>query len=203
MTHRDVSALESDPPQRVNVLGVGVSAITIADALTLIDRWIATGSNRYVCVTGVHGVMFWGAFSLFGVLLAASRTRSAYVALVVFLAIGVIFGGRLRVRALILPIAALAVGVFLLDVTSSTTNYLVRDTASIESMSDRIPLWEYLTSAVMRESPITGLGYFAASRVLATEYNPGLGNAHSVFFEVLVGGGILGAALYLMTRWSI
>ena len=57
MTHRDVSAFESDPPQRVNVLGVGVSAITIADALTLIDRWIATGSNRYVCVTGVHGVM--------------------------------------------------------------------------------------------------------------------------------------------------
>jgi O-antigen ligase len=154
-----------------------------------------------LCLSGIpalRGPMFWGAFSLFGILLAASRTRSAYVALVVFLTIGVIFGKRLRVRALIVPIAALAVGVFLLDVTSSTTSYLVRDTASIESMSDRIPLWEYLTSAVMRESPITGLGYYAASRVLATEYNPGLGNAHSVFFEVLVGGGILGAALYLM-----
>ena len=64
-------------------------------------------------------------------------------------------------------------------------------------MSDRIPLWEHLTSVVMREAPITGLGYYAASRVVATEYNPGLGNAHSVFFEVLVGGGVLGAALYL------
>jgi len=57
VTHQDVSALESDPPQRVNVLGVGVSAITIADALALIDGWIATRANRYVCVTGVHGVM--------------------------------------------------------------------------------------------------------------------------------------------------
>ena len=57
MTHRDVSALESELPERVNVLGVGVSAITIADALALFDRWIATGTNRYVCVTGVHGVM--------------------------------------------------------------------------------------------------------------------------------------------------
>jgi len=57
VTHRDVSALESDPPERVNVLGVGVSAINIADALALIDRWIATGAHRYVCVTGVHGVM--------------------------------------------------------------------------------------------------------------------------------------------------
>jgi len=47
----------SDMPERVNVLGVGVSAITMSDALTTIDRWIAGGANRYVCVTGVHGVM--------------------------------------------------------------------------------------------------------------------------------------------------
>ena len=43
--------------ERVNVLGVGVSAITMADALALIDQWIATGARHYVCVTGVHGVM--------------------------------------------------------------------------------------------------------------------------------------------------
>jgi N-acetylglucosaminyldiphosphoundecaprenol N-acetyl-beta-D-mannosaminyltransferase len=47
----------SDTPQRVNVLGVGVSAITMADALATIDRWIAIGMPQYVCVTGVHGVM--------------------------------------------------------------------------------------------------------------------------------------------------
>jgi N-acetylglucosaminyldiphosphoundecaprenol N-acetyl-beta-D-mannosaminyltransferase len=44
-------------PERVNVLGVGVSAITMGDALTHIDRWIASGDSRYVCVTGVHGLM--------------------------------------------------------------------------------------------------------------------------------------------------
>ena len=48
---------ENDAPERVNVLGVGVSAITMGDALTHIDRWIETGTSRYVCVTGVHGVM--------------------------------------------------------------------------------------------------------------------------------------------------
>lgn len=57
VTHHDVSALGSDRPDRVNVLGVGISAITMADALAQIDGWIATGANRYVCVTGVHGVM--------------------------------------------------------------------------------------------------------------------------------------------------
>ena len=44
-------------PRRVNVLGVGVSAVTMADALAQIDQWIATDAREYVCVTGVHGVM--------------------------------------------------------------------------------------------------------------------------------------------------
>ena len=93
--------------------------------------------------------------------------------------------------------------IFLVDAVPSTTNYLVRERESIETMSDRIPLWQHLTSVVMREAPITGLGYYAASRVVATKYNPGLGTAHSVFFEVLLGGGILGAALYLMLCASL
>jgi N-acetylglucosaminyldiphosphoundecaprenol N-acetyl-beta-D-mannosaminyltransferase len=54
---QDVSSSETIISERVNVLGVGVSAITMADALTLIDRWIATRANQYVCVTGVHGIM--------------------------------------------------------------------------------------------------------------------------------------------------
>lgn len=42
---------------RVDVLGVGVSAIDMPMALDEIEGWIATGQHRYVCVTGVHGVM--------------------------------------------------------------------------------------------------------------------------------------------------
>ena len=54
----DVAPIQPQiPPARVNVLGVGVSAITMADALATIDRWIATRVPQYVCVTGVHGVM--------------------------------------------------------------------------------------------------------------------------------------------------
>jgi N-acetylglucosaminyldiphosphoundecaprenol N-acetyl-beta-D-mannosaminyltransferase len=44
-------------PARVNVLGVGVSAITMEMALAQIDAWIASREQQYVCVTGVHGVM--------------------------------------------------------------------------------------------------------------------------------------------------
>jgi len=42
---------------RVDVLGVGVSAIDMAAALATIDAWIAAREPRYVCVTGVHGIM--------------------------------------------------------------------------------------------------------------------------------------------------
>ena len=44
-------------PQRVNVLGVGVSAIDMDDALRLTDRLLQQNGRGYVCVTGVHGVM--------------------------------------------------------------------------------------------------------------------------------------------------
>jgi N-acetylglucosaminyldiphosphoundecaprenol N-acetyl-beta-D-mannosaminyltransferase len=44
-------------PRRVNILGVGVSAINMAQALTAIEGWIAQRQSRYVCVTGVHGIV--------------------------------------------------------------------------------------------------------------------------------------------------
>jgi N-acetylglucosaminyldiphosphoundecaprenol N-acetyl-beta-D-mannosaminyltransferase len=42
---------------RVDVLGVGVSAIDMDAALDEIGAWVDHGEHHYVCVTGVHGVM--------------------------------------------------------------------------------------------------------------------------------------------------
>lgn len=42
---------------RVDVLGVRVSAIDMAMAVDEITGWVERGERRYVCVTGVHGVM--------------------------------------------------------------------------------------------------------------------------------------------------
>jgi len=44
-------------PERTNILGVGVSAITMDMALDTIDGWIVDGRRTYVCVTSVHGVI--------------------------------------------------------------------------------------------------------------------------------------------------
>ncbi len=42
---------------RINVLGVAVSAINMDQALTEIDRWVSAREPGYVCVCTVHGVM--------------------------------------------------------------------------------------------------------------------------------------------------
>jgi N-acetylglucosaminyldiphosphoundecaprenol N-acetyl-beta-D-mannosaminyltransferase len=44
-------------PARVNVLGVGISAINMTIATETMQAWIARREPHYVCVTGVHGVM--------------------------------------------------------------------------------------------------------------------------------------------------
>ncbi len=42
---------------RVNILGVGVSAIKMAWALAAFDEWIEKHSQNYVCVTPAHAIM--------------------------------------------------------------------------------------------------------------------------------------------------
>lgn len=49
-------AIATSPP-RVDVLGVGITAITLNDAVSEVSRWVQAGEQHYVCVTGVHGVM--------------------------------------------------------------------------------------------------------------------------------------------------
>jgi N-acetylglucosaminyldiphosphoundecaprenol N-acetyl-beta-D-mannosaminyltransferase len=56
-TAASLASTLSSRVQRANILGVGVSAVNMAQALDTIEGWIATGERHYVCVTGVHGVM--------------------------------------------------------------------------------------------------------------------------------------------------
>lgn len=44
-------------PDRGDVLGVYVSAITMDDAIATVERWIVEGRREYVCVTDAHCIM--------------------------------------------------------------------------------------------------------------------------------------------------
>src|ERR1700677_971175 len=48
---------EADQFRRINILGVGLSAINLDLARTAIDSALARKYKGYICVTGVHGVM--------------------------------------------------------------------------------------------------------------------------------------------------
>jgi O-antigen ligase len=71
-----------------------------------------------------------------------------------------------------------------------------RDPETISSLSDRIGLWRHLSDVTLTQSPWFGLGYYSASRIYGPEYNPGLGTAHSMFFEILLGGGVPSFVLF-------
>jgi len=45
------------PLPRINILGVGINAITMSQALAQISVWIAHQARQYVCVCNVHTVM--------------------------------------------------------------------------------------------------------------------------------------------------
>lgn len=44
-------------PRRVNILGVGVSAVNLSQAVYIIESWISNCQQHYVCVTSVHGLI--------------------------------------------------------------------------------------------------------------------------------------------------
>ncbi|HTC69515.1 MAG TPA: WecB/TagA/CpsF family glycosyltransferase [Acidothermaceae bacterium] len=44
-------------PARFDVLGVGISAVSLAGAASQIESWLHEGERHYVCVTNVHTVM--------------------------------------------------------------------------------------------------------------------------------------------------
>jgi N-acetylglucosaminyldiphosphoundecaprenol N-acetyl-beta-D-mannosaminyltransferase len=45
------------PVRRVDILGVGVDAITVDETVNTMAGWIGRREPNYVCITGVHGVM--------------------------------------------------------------------------------------------------------------------------------------------------
>lgn len=143
----------------------------------------------------------WLAFvGLELVLLGASRTRTAFAAFLAFLLFGVLVRPAItRMRwSISVAIAAIAV-IAVAGLGPGTIMWLVRETESISTLSDRTGLWTHLTDVVISKSPWIGLGYYSGTRVYSLEYNPGLGTAHSAWFEVFAGGGFLGlAALVLL-----
>jgi hypothetical protein len=129
-------------------------------------------------------------------LLALSLMRTAYsVALILFVLILLRHPNPKPLRHLAYVLCAVATVLYAYHWVPSLSEY--RNPATTSDLGDRIGLWRYLSTITLNHSPWFGLGYYSASRIHGLEYNAGLGTAHSMFFEVLVGGGVLSLLLLL------
>jgi len=136
---------------------------------------------------------FW-AVTLGGALVF-SLMRTSYLILFVVLVLAALRRPAIPVlrKTVILVFLTLPL-VFDVLITAVNSERQVED---IWTLSDRVGLWGYLIDTTVTQGPWLGLGYFAASRIYAPEYNPGLGTAHSAFMEVYVGGGLLSFAVFV------
>jgi O-antigen ligase len=112
-----------------------------------------------------------------------------------FVLVLIIRPGAKSLKQLAYLASALALTVYSYHWLPSLSQY--RQPEDIANLGDRIGLWRYLSNITLTQSPWLGLGYYSASRVYGPQYNPGLGNAHSTFFEILLGGGVLSFALFI------
>jgi hypothetical protein len=134
--------------------------------------------------------------SLFFGLLVFSLMRTAYLVIIGFFVL--VLTKRLNAKPLkqfAYLAGALALTVYACGWLPSLSQY--RRPEDIANLGDRLGLWRYLTNITLTHSPWLGLGYYSASRVYGPQYNLGLGNAHSMFFEILVGGGALSFGVFV------
>ena len=143
-------------------------------------------------------LMFWVCLVMLLLLLLASVTRTAYIAVAAIFMMGWVLFRPLPIRRL-LPLAALGFAIIVIfDLAPTVVDFLTREKAGLATLSARIPLWEMSLDAMWERSPVIGLGYYAASRVLQLGNNPALGTSHSAYIEVLVGSGVLGGLFFIL-----
>lgn len=134
-----------------------------------------------------------GGIAVASSVLLFSLMRTAYVAFIAFLLLAL---WKVPNIQLLRRVARWGVLVLSLAMVGGVMAHLeeYRPAESIWTLSDRLGLWAYLIDTMWTKSPWFGLGYFSASRIYGPEYNVDLGTAHSVFVEVLAGGGIISFA---------
>jgi hypothetical protein len=139
-------------------------------------------------------------FGVFGTVLVFSLMRTSYIVVAVVLVLAAIRRPNIPILRRLSTLAIVSAPLFIGFLLSALDKY--RKAEDVWTLSSRIGLWTYLMDATVSQGPWFGLGYFAASRVYAPEFNPALGTAHSAFMEIYVGGGLVSLLTFCLI-WGI
>ncbi|HEX6806211.1 MAG TPA: hypothetical protein VF133_21235 [Terriglobales bacterium] len=133
---------------------------------------------------------FWILFSFLSTMLVVSLTRHAWFLAIASLLLYLYKESKSAVlRRTTLLLLATAPFVLVFYVFPALNTY--RSSDSIANLTGRTDLWVYLVGITILRSPWIGLGYYSASRLVASNFNAGMGTAHSAFVEVFLGGGLI------------
>lgn len=148
-------------------------------------------------VQKISKITYGFLLSLSCILLVASLSRTAYLALFVIVLLVLFKRPESKpFRRFAYAFGSALVLLFSLGLVPDLSVY--RNPESVWTLSDRLGLWAYLSNVTLQKSPLLGLGYYAASRVYGPQYNVGLGTAHSMFVETFVGGGLLAITILII-----
>jgi len=141
---------------------------------------------------------FWAM--TFGSVLVLSLMRTSYLVLLFVFLLAALRRPAIPVLRRVATISMLALPL-VADMLITALN-AERKVEDIWTLSERVGLWSYLIDATLDKGPYLGLGYFAASRIYAPQFNPNLGTAHSAFMEIYVGGGFVTLIAFLLI-WMV
>jgi O-antigen ligase len=179
----DVVWLGSDfNPDPSRLKGDLIASTGTVSALAIILLLASVRKIWRVLPLALLGMFLW--------LLVFSLMRTAYLVVLGFFVLVLIKRPKAKsLKQFVYLAGASALALYAYHMVPSLSQY--REPRDIANLGDRLGLWRYLTDVTMTQSPWLGLGYYSASRIYGPQYNPGLGSAHSMFFEILSGGGVL------------
>ncbi|MCK6622841.1 MAG: O-antigen ligase family protein [Calditrichaceae bacterium] len=123
-----------------------------------------------------------------------SRTRSGILLLILVVLLYLYYFKNLRAIYIYLFIMITLVVNFL-NVEGDIFTFLVRETRSLSTLSNRLNMWS-AALGLFEQRPFTGVGYLG----FRSYYDIlGFGDSHNSYIEILVGTGIMGFLLYVMS----
>jgi len=126
-----------------------------------------------------------------------SLTRIAWGATAIVFAMAVVIRPKIGGMRYVW-IACIFVVIFALFFNPLAAIDKYRPSEDAGTLTGRIPLWTFLISSTLEESPWFGIGFVSGARAVMQDIEPMLGGGHSQFVDVLVGSGVIGALAFLV-----
>jgi hypothetical protein len=170
-------------------------AVTVMGLILLLSYPIISGHTRALAQATSY-LFSVALFALFFTLLVMSQTRAAFIAMLLFILLAFVRPPKNTSLRFFLYLMLILVPIVLwFDWASPIIEAGIRQEGSVHDLSDRVPLWQYITAETLNHSPLLGFGFYA-NRAITTTYNQGLGTSHSAYMEIFAGGGVLSLSVF-------